>query len=143
MTSNIGGNYLAPSFFKNLEVVNPQSCFESFMGKKLTLSNKNDNDQMVYQFLLHAASAVSQKTHQGNKLHIIKQFHPENIQKLLAIAHDLALQNNQPEKALEFRRQLDEIKKTKNVKSLSAANFFFENNLESAKNNKSYITIFK
>lgn len=139
MHNQISANYLAPSFFKKLEIVNPQNCFELFMGKKFEFGTKNDNDQLIYKFLLQAANQKSNT----NKILKIKHFHPENLQKLLAIAHDLALQNKRPEKAFEFRNNLHEIQGAQKLPPLSTVDFSFKDHLENQNNNKSYITIIK
>jgi hypothetical protein len=56
--------------------------------------------------------------------------------------HGLALRNNQPEKASEFKKQLEELRKAKNLKHLSS-NFSFNNSLKNEKDRKFYHSLLK
>lgn len=116
------------SFFNNNLKLTAKDCYMQFM-------QKNDvnptTDNVVYKLFLEAETN-NQSSNQSQAIKQIYQLHPKNLQASLAIAHDLALKNHQPEKAVFYKTEMEKIRKKYNLTNI-VSDPRFNKNLETPK----------
>lgn len=116
--------YFIPNLFHKAQPT-VESCFELLMNKKYSPATKEKKAVLIHDFL--ALSVEKDEVKLVNEK--IQKLNPQNLQKVLSLAHDLALKYHSG-KAKYFEDNLNELETKYHLKPIDNENLQFNPELE-------------